>query len=329
MARLSFVRTLGLSVPFVLAVGACGGSSEGGGGPASVPFSSLAPKLADAVCTTAETCLGPIFTTLINSNDCTGRFTTSIEEGSFSLIQAAIDAGTIKYDGTKVQDCLDAISATGCAFLGSRISVLCASALAGTKAGGAACTFSAECAPGMFCKMDQCPGACTQLLADGAACAGDDECRSGSNCDDKTKVCKQAVSIQLSGAEGASCDPSTATLCQNGLVCALASATGWTCEQPATGTTCHRAIPEGCPDGQYCKLDANSLSGTCTAMPAIGSACAPHSMNDDSPACPKDSVCSLGTCKAYVSLGSPCADDIECYSEACVSGKCQATKCAQ
>lgn len=210
-----------------------------------------------------------------------------------------------------------------------RLSVLCADALHGTKKAGTTCTFSAECAPGLFCKMDQCPGVCTSLLSEGSACTIDDECASGLQCNDKG-TCATPPSFQVTAASGATCDPAAAQFCQSGLVCAVLSENPvhWQCEQPATGSTCHVAIPEECPAGQYCKL-TNSVDGTCTALPAVGSACAARYPNDANPVCPTDSVCSVGTCKSYASLGSACAANDECYSKVCRSGTCAATQCAQ
>lgn len=321
---------MGFAVPLALAAGACGGSESSGGTSGGVSLVDVPPQIAAAACNAASTCLGPLFTTLLNASSCESQITKSIEQGDFSLVPDAVAAGTVLYDASKLSACLDAIRNSGCGFIGTRLSVLCADALHGTVKSGDTCKFNGQCAPGLFCQMNQCPGVCTSLYAQGHACNTDDECMSGLQCND-TGTCAPSASFDVTGANGAACDPSAARFCQTGLVCALASfnPAQWKCEQPATGSTCHLAIPEGCPSGQYCKITSTSIDGTCTALPAIGSACADRYPNDTNPVCPVDSICSMGTCKAYASLGSPCAANEECYSKVCRSGTCAATECPQ
>lgn len=338
MFRPYFHRLVALAVPVSLAVGACGGSESSGStsGPpdacakvSCIPLADVPAQVAGAACNAASTCLGPLFATLLNASSCESQLTKSIQQGDFSLVPDAVAAGTVQYDASKLSTCLDAIRNSGCGFLGTRLSVLCADALHGTVKAGSSCTFNGQCAPGLFCQMTQCPGVCTSLYAQGHACTTDDECMSGLQCDDNG-TCAPISSFQVTGAINAACDPAAAQFCQTGLVCALTSLSPaqWKCEQPATGSTCHLAIPEGCPSGQYCKLGSGSVDGTCTALPAVGSACADRFPNDTNPVCPIDSVCSMGTCKAYASLGSPCAANEECYSKVCKSGTCAATQCS-
>lgn len=322
-------------------MGACDSSSSGGTSGGSIAFSNLPTELAKTFCATAGTCLGPLIDTLLNVSDCETFLTRRFEEGDFSLIQAAIDDGRVNYDPTKAPACLDAIQNAGCGFFGKRLSLLCADALSGTLSGGSQCTLNAECGTGLFCKLDtQCPGACTPFLSAGMSCTKDDECGDGLTCSD-TNVCQAASSFQVSAAVGEACNPEQAEFCQSGLVCALDGqdpVAPWKCEQPATGTDCHIAFPEWCPSGQFCELQQGAVTGSCVAMPQIGSACGSRYPDDQGGVCPADSVCSgrsitpttsvLGTCKAYAMTGSPCADDTECYSEHCVSGNCAASECA-
>jgi hypothetical protein len=239
----------------------------------------------------------------------------------------------VEYDGTKVAACIASIRSKGCAILSTRLGGLCSDVLRGTVAAGQACTFDAECTPGLFCKTTTCPGACTSFLAEGQACEDDDNCQDGLTCSDQN-VCQKAVALDVTGASGASCNPTTATFCQDGLFCAAvaiaAGAPVFQCEAaPSSG--CHVAFPEECPAGQFCKLPPNALDGACTPTPKAGEPCGKYSQGDSRFVCAAGTVCDVaaGNCVAFQDLGGSCTDDNQCYSGSCsTAGACVASKCA-
>lgn len=324
---------------------ACGSDSTGtnGSGSDGTPLSELPGVLAPAVCDTAAQCYGPLLDAVLGGNSCTGLFTKQLEQGEFSLLDGPVAKGTVKYDGTKVSDCVAAIKQRGCAIFSTRLSTFCSSTLQGTVAAGQPCTLNAECTPGLFCKTAACPGVCTSLLAESATCESSDQCQEGFTCDDVSscqstpcqKACKKSVGIDVTAAEGDSCDPTTQKLCQSGLVCAAVSVAGgsavFQCERPATGATCHLAIPDACASGQFCVITPPSLEGTCTPIPKAGEACGKPSPNDKRAICAPGAVCdtAAGKCVAFQDLGGSCTANDQCYSKSCGdAGACVAAKCA-
>jgi hypothetical protein len=288
---------------------------------------------APAVCQTAAQCYGPLLETLLGGNSCTGFLTKQIQQSDFSLLDDAIAKGTVVYDGTKVQECLDAIRAKGCLVLSTRLGGLCSDVLHGTVAAGQPCTFNAECTLGLFCKTTSCPGVCTPHLAEGAACEDDNNCQDGLTCSDQG-VCQKSVTLDVTGASGAACDPTQGRFCQEGLSCAAVSIAGnapvFQCEAaPASG--CHVAFPEQCPTGQFCKLPANTLDGACTPIPKAGEACGKYSSGDSRFVCAAGTTCDVaaGNCVSFQDLGGSCTADNQCYSKSCsTAGACVASKCA-
>lgn len=316
-----------------------GGDAGGAGGSAGTPISDVPAQFAPAICDTASQCYGPILDFLLGGNSCTGLLTKQLQQSDFSLVEAAVAKGTVEYDGTKLPACLDAIRQKGCAILSTRLSGVCSDVLRGTIAAGQACTFDAECTPGLFCKTTTCPGVCTSFLAEATPCESDGNCQDGLSCGTPqgggTKVCKKAVAVDLSGKTGDTCDPTTAKLCQSGLACAgVSNAAGrasFQCETPLTAPACHVAFPEECPSGQFCKLPPNSFDGTCAPVPKVGEPCGKYSPSDNRPVCAPASVCDTasGNCVAFQDLAGACTADNQCYSKSCdTAGKCVASKCA-
>jgi hypothetical protein len=103
------------------------------------------------------------------------------------------------------------------------------------------------------------------------------------------------------------------------------------CEKPATGTTCHLAIPDACASGQFCVITPPSLEGTCTPIPKAGEACGKPSPNDKRSICAPGAVCDTvsGKCVAFEDLGGSCTANDQCYSKSCGNaGSCVSAKCA-
>lgn len=322
-------------LPVAAIASACGDSDSTATG-SGTSLADVPGILAPAVCDTAAQCYGPLLDAILGGNSCTGYLTKQIQQGDFSLVDEAVSKGTVKYDGTKVSDCVDAIKQKGCAILSTRLSTLCSGALQGTVAAGQSCTIGEECAPGLFCKTTTCPGVCTSLLAEGISCESDGDCQDGLSCDNDTKACKKATGADLTAAEGDTCNPLTAKFCQSGLACAGVSITAgmadFKCEKPATGATCHVAFPEECPSGQFCKLPSSTLEGACTPIPKAGETCGRYSAGDKRAVCAPGSICDTASdkCVEFQDIAGACTADNQCYSKACGdAGSCVAAKCAK
>jgi len=355
---------------------ATGGTSSNGGGDSGVlgdagPNGPTEPEFlaafAAASCTALDQCLGPAQGTYFNGATCKDVLVPGTNEGPLSLVPAAVQQGAVNYDGTNVDACLAMVRKAGCGLLVHRFGTICPGVLVGTVAVGGDCAINSECVAGAYCKMGaSCPGKCTKLGTTGTTCASSGDCADGLICGtDKQCVapgqagaacgqpadppCAPALSCDATSSKcvtfsslfaaplGATCDPSSRTLCVGGLVCgltalnAITGAPTWNCEKPVTGADCHLAIPEECPSGQYCELGTQGVSGTCKAAPGNSAACASHIPSDSTTAvdvCAPPLACgSDGTCHATAHDGSACAADGDCYSGACSSGKCVAARC--
>lgn len=342
---------------------ACGGS--GSGSDTGPKLSEVPATLATASCNVLARCLGPAYDPFLAGQSCTDRLTVASEEGEFSLIQSAIDAHRVTYDGTKVAACLSAIDAAGCTVFTKRLTTECAGVLTGTVASGGDCTLNAECHSGLFCQADStCPGKCTALLGAGSACKVSDSCQDGLLCSDKSKTCIKpakegepcgasatecpvnlvcvgptatqpgtckSIDSVFAAAEGAACDAPNSVLCQKGLSCAISALDQqgklvWKCEKPATSQTCHVGYPETCPSGQFCQLAGTTVdSGSCQPLPGDGEACASQTPSD--PMSARDHCASTTTC-----VGATCKAiqhlNGACTTDAeCFSKLCKTGKC--
>jgi len=235
----------------------CGDDSGGGGGP--VAIDDLPEALFATLCPQLERCGADVATYFGRPFDCAGgqaQFTNT----DFALFDAAIDGGTVRYNGDRANACIAAIAAQGCEFdRVQRVPAVCREAVEGTIAEDGPCHTGAECTGESYCDTSgmTCPGACSPrepageicqdndwcqdglscrdgmcgMLADaGDACNGEDDCAPGLLCgnmlvmDGSPGTCR-ALSALTTAAEGASCTP-LMTLCQGALSCALLSITG-------------------------------------------------------------------------------------------------------
>ncbi|HVU04463.1 MAG TPA: Dickkopf N-terminal cysteine-rich domain-containing protein [Polyangiaceae bacterium] len=363
-------RALGLSLTVPLIVAACGGndssSSPGGVALADLP-DQLAGALCDAVDPCFGPLLASFLkgkdckTSQIESLQ-QGEFSllqTAIDDGRVkydgtrvAACLSAVKAAACDVISTRLSDlCPGVITGTV--------------ATGGDCTMNAECTPGDFCD-----ESSTCPGKCAALLGEGSACTDDDECKSGMVCPDSTKVCTNAgkkddacegpdhagacggglicagasdtkagqcetITSAFAAEDGAPCDPTASVLCAEGLVCAAlsvdqAGAITWKCEKAATGSDCHVAFPESCPEGQYCKLTPNTLDGKCTALPGDGDACAAHAETDKTKdLCSNTTTCVAGTCKAIQDDGAACTTDEECLSKVCANEKCSPTRCGE
>jgi hypothetical protein len=349
-------------VPFTLAFGlvaACGGSdtSSGDDGP-SVALAELPAKYADAFCQVFTACVGDLYDVFRPGETCSKDFTTAVEE-SLATLPDAVDAGRVKYHGTKVQKCLDEIAAGSCNTLSQRQPESCKAALEGTVEAGGDCTLDAECAGSQYCKTGAaCPGVCAPYEKAGGACTSNDNCASGLKCGDNLhcvapsqqgEACEQGepkcadgllclgqdasaktpgacytIDEAFGGKAGDACTLGDGKLCASGNSCEITAIAplGGTCvAKVGSGDACHAAFPDECPDDQYCALGLNPLMpGTCTAKPKAGEKCAAGL--GDAKHCAPYTRCDADVCRDIAHAGEDCTADDTCYSGHCVNKAC-------
>ena len=321
--------SLGLFVGCIgAAFAGCGGNDDtsggGGGGSATpIPLDNLPAALSAAMCGIITDCLGDLYSLYMPGQDCTTVNQAQFEDGDFANIKQGISDGTVVYDGTKAQACLDAISAAGCSLLTSRMPAVCKEAVAGTVTNGGDCTFNAECKEvNAYCKIDAtCPGKCSPLEMSGTACTTSDQCQTGLVCGENTKKCEAPV------AAAGACSDSGAQ-CVAGLLCKRDSntATSGTCSEMSQmfiagiGETCDLQGGLYCQTGLACILDSINTSTNpptavmkCAAKVASGAPCR-YSFPDQ---CPTDEYCSGvdlntvkfdGTCSKLPTVGQTCTE---------------------
>lgn len=322
----------------LLGMPSCGGGSS----PPSIALEELPPQLAASLCTSYQSCYGPIFSLFMNG-DCQTITEQRIRNGTFPLLAGAIEQKKIAYDGTKARACIDSLAARTCSALLERDSPECLAAMDGTVDLGGPCDFKEECQGLALCKSSNgtCPGQCVALLVAGQACSEDSDCQSGLQCSSETKLC-----VAPAGAAQA-CEYG-APPCGPGLLCLGKDddkkAPG-TCRSPAEALS---GVVDGPCDptlGQLCQSGASCIPDNITLTPlaitwkcvasgsyAAGAECKPGFPE----ACTAGNYCSVGagalallggTCKPVPGAGEPCGTGFGAQCQAnqiCVGGLCQA-----
>jgi len=203
MNRVRMLRHVFALVPLIL-TGACVSGNE-----AQAPSNELNQRLAELICTQKEGCCP-------QSYDGDRERCLAIEKISASTrahrIEAAVDAGSARYDDARFRECLEALDTLDCngwyAAAADNLPLPCLDYTEGTKAVGATCDDYFECASGhcaytpsgegRTCQPsgqlgdtcqgsdDECAvelqcwgGTCVQRLAAGGACTDHGECSSG------------------------------------------------------------------------------------------------------------------------------------------------------
>lgn len=239
----------------LLSVAACGNSSSTGGS-ASIAFADLPAKYAEAACAAFQACYGSIFELYLNHVDCKQLMTERLENGTFALLDDKIAQGTVLYDASEAQACLDTIRQLDCTALMDRDQPACLAALDGTVPLGGDCELNEECKGSALCQSSTgtCPGKCVALLNAGQACSADADCSDGLVCSQETKLCVkpaitgerceygsppcgtgllclgkddtlhtpgtcQSAIAALKSADGDACDPTAGNLCKSGVSC--------------------------------------------------------------------------------------------------------------
>ncbi len=108
----------------------CSGSSTTSSNP--IPIAQIPAELGKSFCAAEQAC-NPFFYGIGFANsDCVATFTKQFQEASYNDIQAAVTAGTVKYDGNLARTCADAISAGSCSVLDNNTPDSCQQALSGS-----------------------------------------------------------------------------------------------------------------------------------------------------------------------------------------------------
>ncbi len=243
---------------------------------------------------------------------------------------AALD-GTVPIGG----DCSIDADCKGQAYC--KAGAACPGKCTALESAGGNCQADEQCQDGLSC--DKNTKKCVQPAAKGQACQGGTEpdcappyiCIGSDTSKAQTGTCMDWHDVLVNKA-GQSCDVTNFKWCENADPCVIqsVSATGTItamCGQKvAAGAACKAAVPDQCPTGQYCKLQPQSVDGTCTPLPTSGQACAGIS----SSTCAANLRCdkTSQTCKPLQKLGEACSGDQFCYSGYCSSGGCAPPGCS-
>ncbi len=198
--------------------------------------------------------------------------------------------------------------------------------------GGGACTATNECLIGLACERDVCV---VPTGNSGGACAEQGDCPLDEQCVGATMTvngtCTDRSSL-MTAMLGEPCQlqGDDVVLCVAGASCAVTgfmlpmSAT-FECLAPvAAGAACNAAVPEMCPEGQYCAGAAPLMlmfDGTCTPLPTAGQACG---MGLLGARCAPGLACLESVCVQPQANGGACEVDGGCYSGRCRGGACVA-----
>lgn len=338
----------------------------GNGGGTSVPLADVPGMAAEVLCDNIEQCVDPtLFSLFTNGEDCVATNTRQIAEGDFAAIDAAVQDGRVVYRGDLVQDCLDGLAALGCDALASNTVEACNLALQGTVDEGGDCELDEECKGTLYCKANgACPGTCSPREAPGASCELDDQCddglvcaqgacvapgKEGAACNDATPcrfdflcvgeddtagtpgTCKAGSDV-FTNTTGQPCDLVGGSWCAAGSHCAAVDVTMqgevvWECVAAVgSGAACNAAVPDMCPDGEYCDVPQDMIAGTCAPMPVDGEPCVENGFTAQ---CATGHRCDGGTCRKRQGNGGSCSDDDVCFSDNCTGGVCAPSKACE
>lgn len=333
-----FLRGIGVAAALGAAAlfGGCGSdveaSSSSGGGPTGVSVDQLAPKYAAVLCSTIETCFGPLAVAVTGPSDCAAEREREITDDFVPRLKGYIEAGTVIYRPDKVQACLDAIEAEGCDLLGGVVPDICEDALEGKVANGASCNDGVECIGDDFCAFNNgaCPGTCTARQGENAACTENGECAIGLSCQsDAIKagtVCKKPADI------GQACKGVSAPDCQPGAACVGETATvsgacKWAKDlaTQGAGQSCDPGKESFCQESLSCVVD-NFMMQTfkCAAVSVSGGTCRAGVPDP----CPSGEYCNFdpatgspdGICNKLPTDGQACADNPLKIGPSCAAG---------
>lgn len=203
---------------------------------------------------------------------------------------------------------------------------------------GEACTRENGCESGLVCSIEfgEAQGICSLSAGPGESCDSARSCSTFYMClgldyndPNSTGTC-EARDALFSGKLDEPCALGgvPGVLCEAGLVCELGGESSGVCREPVgSGEACTLALPEPCPEGEYCRITdlvTRPLVGVCTSSPEVGESCA--NPGGYPVQCPMKAYCDeqSGLCESTKRLGEVCASHDACFSAACVEQKCVA-----
>lgn len=310
----------------VVLLAACGDNLPG------LSLDDYAAATRDAMCAHAVAC-GEV------ADVATCRKTSLGNPGHISAsLRAAVEAGTIVFDGASADACNEALASRSCDVTSQSSRVVpaaCATVFVGTVDAGGGCAQDDEClshvcdAP--VCNDACCPGVCVGSTP--PAQAKRNESCEAAPCED-TAYCDDALLCDARKGVGGACIQSIE--CQFGLDCG----TDGTCEalpppgQPCDGacrdegTTCSPTSQTCVPvarAGEPCEMSSDcSVYYVCDATRhcgpglvlgdpcTVGARCAAPGAFCDAPEGESQGICALPK-----QLGTPCASDASCESRTC------------
>lgn len=353
---------------WAVALPSCGGDSTAdrdddttsgaGGGFAgdSLALEDLPEAVAPVLCAYYDRCFGPVMY-FLGGSDCAATFRAELEEGSFSYLAAAVDAGRLGYDGRQAAACLAEYPGLECGTSPAELTT-CSGMLQGRVTEGSPCRLTEECDAGHFCALDNaCPGTCLERAPIGGPCNFYEHCAEGLACDFSTQLCVAAIpesgSCSPDGSDlapciaGTYCDATTGT-CRSGasmfdgaegeacgyavgpryclreLFCvadpgaSLSESAHCASTGFGAGAACRDSIPDACPEGSYCAIPDDATNGTCQPLPGDGAPCTADET------CAPGLSCAADTCRVRAHLGEACLDQEQCFSGNCAGGVCVA-----
>lgn len=343
------MRRVALVALFIVSQSGCFFMDDEDGDPANyIAIDQLDSSYKDAYCTYLARCgLFPDQATCVGA-----QLQNGVNPFSYYIsdqLLASFRAGRVRYNGSNVKKCFDAIAAMSCDTTDITVRTRlpeCNQFIAGAVKSGGECYDDLECASGYCANESEAP-ACTV-----GSCIGDapppelpaqlgepcgDNCASGLYCDNTARCAtlKPAGSVCVDNREcgyGLGCTGSTTRTCAAlpaaGQPCpdGLCRDYGNRCITSTTVATCvkvgvtgaHCTTYSECSD--YYPCDYNTMQ--CKALPAIGESCASsYQCFADDAYCDQTTT----TCKVGKSDGSTCASPTECISGMCSAGVCGTT----
>ncbi len=276
-------------------IAACSGSSSSDSNP--IPIDQIPAELAKSYCAAEQACAPFFYEIAFTNTDCIASVTKEFQEASFNDIQAAVTAGTVKYDGDLARTCANAISAGSCSVLDNNTPDSCQKALSGATATGGDCDIDAECTGLARCDVSggACPGKCAPRASAGVACGKDGDCALGFVCSPVTSKCVTPA------ASDEPCGGTVAGNCAAGLICTGNNddkKTPGTCKAAASvlsknaGDDCDLQQGTWCADTLSCvaeSITGTTLNSKCHTIGAAGASCGFGIPGN----CPKGQYCPL------------------------------------
>jgi hypothetical protein len=285
-----------------------------------------ATEYATAICRYQTRCQPAIYAyTNTNETDCITDLNARLNN-IWSAYDSAITAGRLAFNATAFNACVSAYGTNADCILGPDTTA-CDGMFRGNRPTNVACALSVECASG-FCAISalgQC-GSCQPFARNGEDCT-QSICENGTDCFDVGGG--QALCLPNNLQESAQCGTVQTGVCGGLLQCVGAMAPG-TCQRPAAnGATCDPQTATG-PDcniymNQACNVAAGQMTGMCAAATFVGPGTA---CGTGTAFCNSQGRCDQATmmCAAWPGAGQTCfqgacADDLYCDQQ----GTCRAT----